>query len=206
MKQDNIDRIGWVQLGKGYQVNPPNQKKLVPRNRLTVFLNVNILDNKDVQDFCNNYRLIPNDLENGWLEGFVKLQTQIKGIIDRTISKTLTQEDLDFVNKQIEGVHTKVVFLNEAEMQDTNININGVDYEFFEIKRQNKEKNTTEIRVFPSIQCTLYWDVKNYIIDNRQYRMCGWCSAYFLVRRKDQIYCTYDHKELARERRRNRTK
>lgn len=206
MKQDNIVRKGIVRLGRGYPVNKPEQKYLVPRNRLTEFLNVNTLDKKAVQDYCSQYKFIPNDLENGLVAGFESFQNQIKEIVDRATDKTLTQEDLDYINKQVDGIHPKIVFFNEVEMKDFNINVNGVDFEFYDIKRQNKEKNTTEIRAFPSIQSTICWDVMNYVIDNRQYRTCPFCSAYFLVTRNDKVYCSKAHKDLAMEKRRKRKK
>lgn len=203
MIQDKIDRIGPVKLGAGYSINDPKQKRLVPRKRLLAFINLKIKDIDEIKRFCDAYRIIPNNLEEGWLKGITELHTRIKKLVDKSIQNLLTQDDLDLINKEIEPVFTKLVFIDKNEMVDINTNLHGGNL-IPQIERSNKDRNIAEIRRFPSPQSTLYWDLVIFIIENRQFRNCQFCANYFLVGRANQIYCDNVCKENAHEKRRIR--
>jgi hypothetical protein len=70
----------------------------------------------------------------------------------------------------------------------------------------NRERGIAELRVYPSIEATLYWDVVNFIVENKAFRNCRYCAIYFQAKNKSQIYCSKTHKDIAHEKRRKRTK
>lgn len=204
MRQDE-DRIGVVILGRGYTANPRKQNKLVPRDRLIRFLNVPNNEEK-IKRFCNGYKLIPNNLEGGLVQGFLELQSKIGGIADRVISGTLTTSDLQELNDKIVNIHPKLVVVDSKKMQLVNENLHEIDEDIplTDIDRQNKERGIAELRVYPSIEATLYWDVVSFIVENKAFRNCRYCAVYFLAKNKAQQYCSKTHKDIAHEKRRKR--
>lgn len=203
--RQNVDRIGVVLLGKGYTANPPKQNKLVPRDRLIRFLNVPN-DEEKIIEFCNRYKLIPNNLRRGLLRGFLKLQIEIKSIVDRAINTELTASDLQELNKRIVKIHPKLVVVDSKQMQTVNENLHEVDEDILltDVDRLNKERGIAELRVYPSIEATLYWDVVNFIVENKAFRNCRFCAVYFQAKNKAQQYCCKSHKDMAHEKRRKR--
>lgn len=205
--RQNVDRIGAVILGQGYTANPPKQNKLVPRDRLIRFLNVPNNEAKIIE-FCNRYKLIPNNLRRGLLRGFLKLQTEIKSIVDRAINAELTASDLQELNKRIVKIHPKLVVVDSKQMQSVNENLHKVDEDIplTDVDRLNKERGIAELRVYPSIEATLYWDVVNFIVENKAFRNCRYCAIYFQAINNAQKYCSKAHKDTAHEKRRKRTR
>lgn len=206
MRQDE-DRIGAVILGKGYTANSPKQNKLVPRDRLIRFLNV-AKDEEKIKTFCNRYKLIPNNLEGGLVKGFLELQSKIKRIVDRAINAELTASDLQELNDRIAKVHPKLVIVDSKQMQIVNENLHKVDEDIplTDIDRLNRDRGIAELRVYPSIEATLYWDVVNFIVENKAFRNCRYCAVYFQAKNKAQKYCSKTHKDIAHEKRRKRTR
>jgi hypothetical protein len=165
-------------------------------------------DEEKIKRFCNGYKLIPNNLEGGLVQGFLELQSRIKRIVDTAIKNELTASNLQELNESIVKIHPKLAIVDSKQMQSINENLHEIDEDIplTDVDRMNKERGIAELRVYPSIEATLYWDVVNFIVENKAFRNCRYCAIYYQAKNKAQIYCSKTHKDIAHEKRRKRTK
>lgn len=202
MTQD-IDRIGSIFLGTGYKSDNEKQKRLIPRDRLLRFLNLPTSEAR-IKRFCNDYKVIPNNLENGLVEGFKELQAKIRELVDKGISGNLTDDDINYLNSRIGNIRPKLALAGLKELIRINENLNGEDTSIMQVDRTNKQRGLVELRKYPSIESVLYWDLVNLLMDKRTIKNCQYCGAYFKTTLKSQKYCCKYHKDTAHEKRRKR--
>jgi hypothetical protein len=185
IKQDNVSRIGPVELGKGYPINKPNQPNVYPPDLFTAFINLKTANEEVAHRFCKRYKIVPRNIEKGWLNGLLKEQAIIKEILSKIISNAITQADLDKINLEIRGIRTQLIFVKGKKLTQINEELtrlskgDGTAY-FASLNKSKETLIPIEVKIHPNTISALYEELVKRIIKKRAVKGCPGCGRFFI--------------------------
>jgi hypothetical protein len=174
-------RIGPFLIEELFTVQNENQKHIYPRDRFEKFLNLDTTNPQAVIKYCQDYKLLPNDLYK-WQEDIAIEQKLIKDIIQRAKTDQLTENDFEVINSRLALISPKLAQITKEEMIKTNEETENLpsgskDYE----RRVWKVSNLFEIyqrELHP--KAGLWADLVRLITLKKLPKNCLNCGAYFL--------------------------
>lgn len=195
--QDKIvARIGPVNVYSGGYLIPKDEiSKTLRENRLLEFLSINPNKANEVNDFCRKYAFIPNDISNGWINAFKKVQDKIRKIILKMDNEGLTQEDFDFIeNERITILKQKPVLLNKKQFKELNTTlqeINGNLEVEDQVQKEAPHDYLIEVNVHNDSISSIWDELYSYIKSKQTIRKCVECKLFFRVNKRSpwQKFC-----------------
>lgn len=184
-KQDNITRIGPMEVGKGFPINKPNQPNVYPPDLFTSFVNLSTNNEIVVRRFCIKYKIVPRNIENGWLNGFLKEQSSIKEILNRIIKNNISKVDIDKINLEIENIKTQLKLtkgekLTKINEELTNLRHGEGDIYFSSLKESKKILFPMEIKRYPNTISILYEELAKILLKKRVVKVCPGCGRFVI--------------------------
>lgn len=165
METDENGHVGPIKLGRAYK----NKSYKYPHETLIEFLKVDASDKEAVRKFCNDYKIIPRNLEEGWSKGFLEEQNRVKRVLDAFEQKRLTADELDILNAEIKHIHKELRFF----------------------KKETSEK-LMDVLVYRSPVASVWEDLKDYMLSTSLIIKCPYCGKYDLKERSRMTkkYCS----------------
>lgn len=177
-----------LHIGGGFDTQPEGYKKLYPQERLLKFLNVNINDENEINDFCNEYTFIPRDMSSGLVVGFKKEYWALKRIVQGAQRDALTKNSFRKINSVLNTIETEVNYEGSSDLHKANSLI-GRDYLS---SLDGRLKHFGKFRKHKGTVASLWEDAVNQIINTQQVRPCVACGQYFEISKQapSHIYCS----------------
>lgn len=189
-------------IGGGFNAQPGGYKRLYPQERLLKFLNVDINNKNEINNFCNKYSFVPRDIRKGLSAGFKIEHFALKHVVDRALRGELTNSDLRKINTVINTIETKIDNVSVDGLRNIN-NLIGRDYLS---PKCNKLKYLTKLRGHKGTVVSLWEEAVNQIISNQQIRSCASCGQYFEISKQapSHIYCSSTCRNVINQRNRRK--
>ena len=204
-------------FGGGYPIQPEHKPRVVPRDFLTAFYNVDPADEDEIALFCQNYSFPPFWMfEKGIKKGFEELHSKYHDIIGKILDlKNLSIHDIELINQGLEGSRISLsirqpqvdqIILEKRMWVPTLESQNGVRPEFEVQLIGHPEKDTKnskiKIIVWPGDGGN-GWHIKNIkkgiLKINEIYPHEAWISLEEFSKRLTLFSFEYDNHELTLE-------
>lgn len=141
-KKEQLELI----IGGDYTAQPEHKRKIIPKDFLQQFYNVNPNDLNDIIKFANNYGFsgyIVPDIHNSIIDKFSKIQSKYRSMIeDLLIKEKINYSDIDIINKDLESSKPHIA------LRDTVNDLEKIKrgFAFYDLKSVNGEESEYEIK------------------------------------------------------------
>ena len=210
MRQDEGNSIGafgtlgGIKLVSHFRKNSPKQLSIAPRDRLLVFLRLDLADDNAIVDFMESYKIFPSgrftkNIKKSLINAFRTEHATIKPIAQRAVKSSLEEADIELINSKLNGVKSTLKIVGEPFLFKVNENLNNSDKGEGTINKLHGTAHVIPTKKYANGFLAIYEDLYNLCLGKAKLKACRYCGNFFSPNRTNQIYCDAVHKEASRE-------